>query len=384
MAGIEHIVATPFDDRIVGDSQANSLWGNLGSDTIVGGAGNDSLGGYAGRFTGGEGDDDINLEPVDAIATAVFSGPLTDYTVTLRGNLGMPILIRDTVPGRDGADQVRGMDFYEFADGTVTLHELLSTLGNTVRGTEGPDRLYGQAEPYDGQYADRIYGFGGADDLDGLSGNDFLFGGDGNDYLGGGDGNDRLHGGSGLDVHAGGDGVDTAVFEKPRHSYVVTRTDSWWVRETGTPGEGDKVYYTTTERLEFEDVGFAFDLDGEAGAAARLIGAIVGAAGVGNAALAATALRLLGGGMDEAALAALGMDAFFAGSSDDQVVDALYTNVVGAMPDASTRSSFTTMLADGTQTWGSLALLAASTDLAAGRIDLARLSVEGLAYMPWM
>lgn len=72
----------------------------------------------------------------------------------------------------------------------------------TIRGTNGPDTLYGT--PGD----DVICGGLGDDVLDGLGGNDVLIGGVGNDTLDGGAGDDRLDGGVGDDVLIGGSGAD--------------------------------------------------------------------------------------------------------------------------------------------------------------------------------
>ena len=79
-------------------------------------------------------------------------------------------------------------------------------LAKTVRGTDGPDALYGTSR------ADRIFGYGGQD---------FLYGGKGDDRLEGGAGQDHIKGGPGNDLIAGGRGepVTEATPHRP-HEYI--------------------------------------------------------------------------------------------------------------------------------------------------------------------
>ncbi len=62
---IENIIGSTQDDIIVGDANANTLWGLSGADSILGGAGNDTIRGGVGAadtVNGGAGDDVIQLE----------------------------------------------------------------------------------------------------------------------------------------------------------------------------------------------------------------------------------------------------------------------------------------------------------------------------------
>ncbi|MFO1329678.1 MAG: calcium-binding protein [Rubrivivax sp.] len=220
---------------------------------------------------------------------------------------------------------------------------------------------------------DRIEGRGGNDLLVGLDGADQLLGGDGNDTLRGGNGNDRLDGGAGR---------DTAAFGLSRASYSLSTSGGTRIVQALSGSEGrDDV--SNVERLQFSDRSVAFDLDGNAGLTARLLGAVFGVSEVRNAAYAGIGLRYLDGGTTPLALAQLAIDARLgAGAAAADVVQVLYTNVAGQAPDATTLRYYTDLLAAGTYTPASLTLMAAQHELTAQRIDLTGLTSSGLEFIP--
>jgi len=104
-------------DKFTGDEHANRLDGNSGNDILKGLAGNDTLQGDAGNDTleGGAGDD--TLEGSTGTNTAVFSGPLGNYT---RETVANGITITDKT-GQDGTDLLKDIRFAKFSDQTVAL-----------------------------------------------------------------------------------------------------------------------------------------------------------------------------------------------------------------------------------------------------------------------
>lgn len=206
-------------------------------------------------------------------------------------------------------------------------------------------------------------------------------GGSGNDSLRGNEANNRLTGGRGNDSLNGDSGTDTAVFGGNRSSFTVTATSTGFTVSSSSEGT-DTI--TAVERLDFTDTNLAFDLDGAAGSAARIIGAAFGAqylipeiVGVG--------ISVFDGGMTEQQVAelALGTDFFtlLAGSrANSAVVTQLYRSVVGVAPDTSTLNYFVGLL-NGGMSQAELLVLAANTDLTAQQINLTGLVQTGISYV---
>jgi serralysin len=201
------------------------------------------------------------------------------------------------------------------------------------------------------------------------------------DTLIGNDADNRLVGGGGNDTIDGGAGLDESDYTGPLAAYTVSRSGAAVVVVDGEPGRDGVDTLTGVERLAFSDVRLALDFDGQAGTAARTIGAIFGPSAVHDTVAVGVALSLLDGGMGAVdALqwwlnARLGADA-----SLDAVVDLLYTNVVGHPPDDAARAYYVGLLRDGSYSPGSLARFAADTQLNADHIGLVALAAHGLPY----
>lgn len=129
----------------------------------------------------------------------------------------------------------------------------------------------------------------------------------------------------------------------------------------------------------------AYDLAGNAGTVAKILGAVFGPAAVGNQRYVGIGLHYLEEqGYGDEALARLAIDARLGqGASHAQVVDLLYTNVVGQPPAADVRAGFVAMLESGSVSVGGLGLLAANTPLNQANIDLVGLASTGLDYLPF-
>ena len=96
-----------LDNMITGNAGNNELAGLDGDDMLMGEGGDD-------RLIGGE-DDDV-IDGGDGTDTAVFSGDLSEYTITFLPDGS--IEVDDNVSGRDGTDIVKDVENLEF-NGTV-------------------------------------------------------------------------------------------------------------------------------------------------------------------------------------------------------------------------------------------------------------------------
>jgi Ca2+-binding RTX toxin-like protein len=155
------------DDRYSGSQWGDTLSGAGGHDRLIGNGGNDFI-------TGGLGNDLLNGGA--GADTAVFSGRRSDYTVTVLQNGSYAVT--DARAGGDGQDTILDIESFQFADGTLSLTQLLATPGGTT--PTGGLKLVGTKK---------------------------------RDVLTGGDGNDQLYGKAGKDVLTGNAGQDIFVFD---------------------------------------------------------------------------------------------------------------------------------------------------------------------------
>lgn len=160
-SGIENIIGTVNDDRIVANgAAANVIEGGDGNDFIAGGGGVDVL-------SGGDG--------IDTNSFITIGAPTAE-------------IIADLATGN--------ASYQPNVEAGVTVFERF----------DGFENLDGSNQ------SDQLFGDGGANVLTGNGGADLLVGRGGADDLRGGDGNDVLQGGGGTDSIDGGKGIDTNSF----------------------------------------------------------------------------------------------------------------------------------------------------------------------------
>ncbi|MCC7049002.1 MAG: hypothetical protein IT562_19965 [Alphaproteobacteria bacterium] len=192
------------DDTLTGGTAADQLFGGDGSDTLNGGGG-----AGADTLAGGAGDDTLQMAAGD---TAVFAGPIADYSFALNALL---VGVTDRAAGRDGSDTLSGVPTGSqsiTATFAGTGFTLLS-FGISVSSIDSPDPGNVLAVGNNQNNIIRLTG-SGQHYLEGGGGNDTLVGGSSTDYLHGGLGNDRLDGGAGADtfIYTGiAEGGDTIV-----------------------------------------------------------------------------------------------------------------------------------------------------------------------------
>ena len=168
LISIENIVATNFDDVLVGDAGVNMLTGLDGDDSLTGNAGDDILIGGLGSdvLNGGAGSDFV-----------IYNGTRADFSITASDGV---VTVSDTnandVGGDEGTDTLTNIEFLQFTDGDFALDSITGeAVASSLNGDAG-DNV--------------IAGFDGNDTLIGNAGDDILIGGLGADVLDGGDGND--------------------------------------------------------------------------------------------------------------------------------------------------------------------------------------------------
>ncbi|MDB5872220.1 MAG: hypothetical protein JWQ07_1662 [Ramlibacter sp.] len=187
-----------------------------------------------------------------------------------------------------------------------------------------------------------------------------------------------FHAGPRADHIAGSAGVDKVVYATPMAQASVSHVADGW-----TVGNGafNTDHLSAIERLQFADTKLALDLDGHAGTVARYLGAVFGAASVGNAAYVGIGLSLIDAGMGQDDLMQLALQARLgANIANATLVTTLYTNVVGSAPPAGDLAYYKGLLDSGAYTQAALARMAADTSFNLAHIDLVGLAAHGLAY----
>ena len=196
--------------------------------------------------------------------------------------------------------------------------------------------------------------------------------------------NDTIKGSPGIDFFDGGLGLDTVVYSGPQERYTINKTGNRYVVSEPT-GSDDTDYLSNIERLQFSNGKVALDVEnGNAGEAAKLIGALLGPTYVKDKALTGIVINLLDQKYSSDTIANLGlatpMYLSMAGSgSNTDFVKQVFNNVVGRPPNPSESSTYVNMLDAGTSQ-SALALMAAHTDLNAARINLVGLIQHGLEF----
>jgi Ca2+-binding RTX toxin-like protein len=203
-------------------------------------------------------------------------------------------------------------------------------------------------------------------------------GGDGDDVLTGNAANNIFRGNRGNDTVDGGAGIDTAVFTGTRSGYTITVGGSTQVAsKSGLEGTDTLV---NVERLKFSSGNVALDVTGNAGTVAKIIGSVFGAGVVKSRPdFVGIGLNFTDSGMSYEALAALAIGAAGA-TTPQQIVNLLWTNVVGTNPAAADAQPFVSMLNNGMSV-GALGVLASETDLNKLNINLVGLGAAGIDFI---
>jgi Ca2+-binding RTX toxin-like protein len=183
LAGIEGLEGSAHDDTLLGNGDANYIFGVEGNDFLKGGGGDDTLWGDGG-------------------------GRIYGHYAESDGD--------DTLKGGGGADMLwggGGIDTAAYDDSPAGVIVSLELFTSSSGGDAEGDWLFEIENLTGSGHDDDLGGDDGANVLAGLSGADLLVGLGGADSLIGGDDSDMLKGGGGADILDGGSGDDTAAYD---------------------------------------------------------------------------------------------------------------------------------------------------------------------------
>ena len=188
---------------------------------------------------------------------------------------------------------------------------------------------------------------------------------------------------SSKDNFDGGPGLDTVTYTGNQAEYVVKPDVSGIEVSSANFSEGAD-WLLNIERLQFKDKGLAFDLDGNAGVAAKTLGLVFGSDAVALPNYVGICLDLLERQnytqnllMKAALNVRLGADA----SDPGKVVDFLFVQLTGAVPNAQDKASFVNLIVNQTYSIESLAVAASELSLNPAAPTLVGLATTGLPYL---
>ena len=203
-------------------------------------------------------------------------------------------------------------------DGRDRGREITGTgQSDTLRGIDGPDRLYGEGGRdllLGGIGNDRLYGGTGDDTLQGGAGDDELYGAEDDDHLTGGDGADTLFGDAGSDRLDGGPGADMMVGGLGNDRYRVddpgdlVSGEVGWSQGGGIDTVEAWISYTLPRNVEILRLQGTDNLNGTGGAAPE---ALVGNTGAND---------LRGNGGNDVLNGKAGDDTLIGGAGADSLV----------------------------------------------------------------
>ncbi|MDO8277943.1 MAG: DUF4214 domain-containing protein [Burkholderiaceae bacterium] len=225
-------------------------------------------------------------------------------------------------------------------------------------------------------------GTAGNDVLVGTDQSDIIYGQDGNDFISAGAGNDLISGGRGNDTIDGGAGIDTAGYAGRRSQFSVVQDGGQTVVRDKVGLEGTDLLIGV-ERLLFSDTSVALDLDGHAGMAVKVLGAVLGREAVHDKSLVGVSLGLFDAGLSSGAVATVLIEASLGTAvTDEAFVTKVYHNVTGVAPSSADLAYYVGLLKSGVHTQASLAVLAAETEANKVNIDLVGLLHTGVEFTP--
>ncbi|MDZ7866842.1 DUF4347 domain-containing protein [Acidovorax sp.] len=373
------------NDVVGSEAGDDQVYGDAGDDTVFGGAGNDILSGGTGsdRLNGGTGFD-----------VALQQGTRTDYTLTLDSGGGM----RLTHTATGVSDWLIDVEQVRFDSGPIltlahsaaeraAAHLFQTWLGRDLTQGEGAiiQTLAGwSAEQVATAFAQlfpaQAAGKTVAQLLDGMDTAGIVPVDAVRDVIVNGNAaHNTIAPTLGLARQVdGGAGIDTVLVPATlAQTHVQQHADGSFTLQRLT--DGAMLDLTNVERITLADTHLALDLNGNAGQAAKLLGALGGPAAVANKALVGEAIRALDAGTTPEALAAIGLTALGA-TTPTQVVQLLFTNVAGRPATSAELQPLVALLDQGLSA-SNAAVLVGNMEANAVRIDLVGLGGKGIEFV---
>jgi|GEM_PF-1775360 len=145
------------------------------------------------------------------------------------------------------------------------------------------------------------------------------------------------------------------------------------------------LYLNQIERLSFLDASLALDIEGNAGTAAKILGALWGKESLENPAFVGIVLHYLDSGVSYEALLDLALGAILGtNKTNEAIVELVVTNLVGEAPTQGVKTELASYMDSGAYSQAGFARAIADLELNATNINLVGLSDTGLQYTEYV
>jgi hypothetical protein len=268
-------------------------------------------------------------------------------------------------------------DFRNFdLDAHQALKESVATLTkNKLKGAD--TNLSADNAIFGSQSNDRI-------DLRQATDKKFIASGGGNDQILAGAANNVITAGTGNDFIDGGDGTDLVVIDGTFSDSTVSYDEllNEWIVVSNRDGTDT---LNAVERVIFSDKSVAIDIDGTAGSAAKMLGALWGKESVQNPNYVGIVLDFLDSGFAYEDLLDLALGALFGeNKTNDAVAELVYLNLIGEAPTEAMTKELASFMDSGAYTQAGFTRVVADLQINATNIDLVGLSNTGLQYVEYV
>ena len=171
-------------------------------------------------------------------------------------------------------------------------------------------------------------------------------------------------------------------FSGAKNQYAIS-IDAAQIKVTDLQNNRDgKDSLIEIERLIFSDSALAFDLDGNAGFIAKLLGAFLGADGINNSEYVGLGLSLIDSGMSKDSILTEALKVVFGDNpSGSDLVNGFYRNLTGETTPDSLLNEYSALIDSGSLTALSLANQVLEHEMNVSNIDLIGLASSGLEFI---
>jgi len=206
-------------------------------------------------------------------------------------------------------------------------------------------------------------------------------GGTGNDTITGNLLNNQLTGGRGNDTISGGAGTDTSLYSSEKQNFLIEKTNSQ-ITVTDQLGTEGVDSLSSIERIQFSDIGTAFDTDAteSAGMTARLLVAAFGRDALFNEASVGIGINLFDNGNSFEQVSLFAINSLATPPTNNEFVSVVWMNIFGSPIDSNNFNIYTQILDNKEMTQQALLVTASQESVTDAIIQATGINEIGLNY----